>query len=163
MVTKAGVNATKKAANFVKNNEFRSPILLKYEHGRLNSGIPIDQIKLQKPIIKNSTVNPFKINRTHSITGRTATKKVETLIESMKKEGWQGSQIDVFLHNGEYYVLDGHHRVAAAKIVNIDVPINIIIDLKAYNKSWKTVEELINGSCLAGPDKLRLKMSFREG
>jgi hypothetical protein len=48
--------------------------------------------------------------------------KISSLANDMKANGWRGDPIAVFEHGGEKYILDGHHRVAAARLAGIDVP-----------------------------------------
>lgn len=53
----------------------------------------------------------------------------------MKANGWKRDPIAVFEHGGEKYILDGHHRVAAARQAGIDVPYRRIpeADLPKFN------------------------------
>jgi len=83
---------------------------------------------------------------------------VERYTEQMKQKGWIGDPVDVVSHEGNYYLIDGHHRLAAAKRLNIPVPIRIVEDLSSHKCSWNTVEELVQDSLHAGADKLRLKI-----
>uniref|UniRef100_UPI000A06B8B6 ParB N-terminal domain-containing protein n=1 Tax=Saccharomonospora cyanea TaxID=40989 RepID=UPI000A06B8B6 len=46
----------------------------------------------------------------------------------MKQNGWQGDPVSVAKIGDDLYVLDGHHRVAAAKRVRIDVPYRLLSD-----------------------------------
>ncbi|MGB0758157.1 MAG: ParB N-terminal domain-containing protein [Rubripirellula sp.] len=38
------------------------------------------------------------------------------------KIGWQGKPIEVIEHNGYRYVVNGHHRLEAARRAGIEVP-----------------------------------------
>ena len=55
--TQAANNLAKNTTKFIADNEFRSPITYKYEPGRLNSGIPIDLIKPQNPIVPKRNIS----------------------------------------------------------------------------------------------------------
>jgi hypothetical protein len=78
-------------------------------------------------------------------------------MDDMRVNGWQGKPIDVFEHNGSKYILDGHHRVEAARRVGIDVPYNSVpaSNLGAYG--YKTADEVIQAATEAGPVKLRVR------
>jgi hypothetical protein len=106
-------------------------------------------------------VDPFKINRGHSLSGRASIRTVENLITSMSEYGWQGGPIEVAMHEGQYYLLDGHHRLAAAKRSNIKVPIKIVEDIKKHATNWNSLEELVLDSLQAGPDKLRFNFKLK--
>ncbi|WP_369244489.1 ParB N-terminal domain-containing protein [Streptomyces sp. R41] len=62
--------------------------------------------------------------------------------------GWQGDPIEVFEQNNRKYVINGHHRVAAAKKAGIDVQYRSISleEVKAYgyrdadHVTWSAVE-----------------------
>ena len=52
--------------NFVSTNNFRSPLVFQFEGARLNSGLPLDQVKFRKSISKKrDTKNPVADNTAH--------------------------------------------------------------------------------------------------
>ena len=48
----------------------------------------------------------------------------------MKANGYQGAPIKVLESNGERFILDGHHRVQAARRAGIDVPFESVSQLR---------------------------------
>jgi ParB-like chromosome segregation protein Spo0J len=59
---------------------------------------------------------------------------VEEIARSMEENGWDGPPIDVIEGGAGLYVLDGHHRIAAARKAGIKVRVRkvSIKDLPAY-------------------------------
>jgi len=100
-------------------------------------------------------VSPHDLHRTHSISGRTSSRNVNRIAESLMEEGWIGDPIDVIEHEGKMYIVDGHHRLAAAKRVGVDVPVRLINDIASHQSSYKTVVEVIESAIQTGPDRLR--------
>jgi len=107
----------------------------------------------------NTTTDIDLITRTHSISGRGSTRVVKGIIEDMRVNGFNPNYpIDVVISDERYYVVDGHHRLKAAKILGInDIPIKVIENMQAHSSSWNTIEEVVNDSFLCPPDKIRYK------
>jgi RHS repeat-associated protein len=102
-------------------------------------------------------VSPYSLVRTHNISGKTSARNVTKIIESMRSGGWQGGPIEVVEYNGKLYVLDGHHRLFSAKEAPLpSVPVRVV-PFESRPGSWKTLEELLNGSAEVGRDNLRLR------
>ncbi|MBK6693907.1 MAG: ParB N-terminal domain-containing protein [Myxococcales bacterium] len=59
--------------------------------------------------------SPFSFHRLHGLSGGASSRNVAKIERSMNASGWNGPPIKVFEHNGTKYVLDGHHRLAAAR------------------------------------------------
>jgi ParB-like nuclease domain len=76
--------------------------------------------------------------------------KIADLTASMKANGWQGDAISVFEHNGSKYILDGHHRVAAARAAGIEVPYNSIPASRLPEFNYKSVDDVIWSAVEAG-------------
>jgi ParB-like chromosome segregation protein Spo0J len=68
----------------------------------------------------------------------------------MKANGWQGDAISVFEHNGSKYILDGHHRVVAARAAGIEVPYNSIPASRLLEFNYKSVDDVILSAVEAG-------------
>jgi RHS repeat-associated protein len=65
---------------------------------------------------------PHEFTRTHPVSGRAARRKVDDLKANMERDGWKGDPVEAFEHNGEKYILDGHHRVRAARELPDNMP-----------------------------------------
>ena len=105
-----------------------------------------------------TTASPSSLRRTHSIRGRRSSRDVLRMADEMAISGYSGPPIDVVVANGEMFVVDGHHRLKAARISGLDqVPINVVHDIASHPSSWRTVDEVIQDAATVGPDILRDK------
>lgn len=100
------------------------------------------------------TADPFSLNRTETLSGNASRRKVDDLTASMKESGWQGNPIKVAQHNDQRYVLDGHHRVAAAKRAGIQVPYEVVSDEELLASYPGGIDEVIAAWSETGPDRL---------
>lgn len=78
----------------------------------------------------------------------------------MQESGWNGPPIIAFEYNGFRYVLDGHHRVAAAKRAvragaNIQVPYELVLEADLRIFGFRDADHVVQVSCEAVPDRLR--------
>lgn len=62
--------------------------------------------------------------------------------------------IDVAEHNGNLYILDGHHRAAAARQTSTDVIIKLVTDIKKHKGTLNTIEEVLESAANTGHDRL---------
>ncbi|WP_407942150.1 ParB N-terminal domain-containing protein [Nocardiopsis tropica] len=83
------------------------------------------------------------MERTHSIQGNASSRNVCKIADSMKNAGWQGDPVAVVEHGESLLVVDGRHRVTAAKCAGIDVsyvrvelPHRGYQDLNDFLQSW---------------------------
>lgn len=53
------------------------------------------------------------------------------------------------------YIVDGHHRAAAARITGIKIEVNIIHDIENHPSHYESIDEVISNSFSVGRDKLR--------
>ena len=74
----------------------------------------------------------------------------------MKQNGWQGDPAVVFEHKGTKYLIDGHHRTAAARRAGVDVQYKTIPESDLSKFGYKNIEAVIDASSSVRPDKLRL-------
>ena len=74
----------------------------------------------------------------------------------MRTNGWQGAPIDVIELNGQRIVVDGHHRLAAARRAGIDVQYQIV-DPSTVIGSGKhsSIDDILQSRYLVGRDRLR--------
>jgi hypothetical protein len=69
----------------------------------------------------------------------------------MGEHGYKGDPVKVFEHEGEKYVLDGHHRLAAAREANLPtVPFESVPESQLAQYGYGSIEELIWASSEAG-------------
>nr|WP_268808794.1 ParB N-terminal domain-containing protein [Pseudobacteriovorax antillogorgiicola] len=90
------------------------------------------------------------------MSGNKSSKNVKNLIQSMKANGWQGSPISVIEHKGAKYILDGHHRAAAARRAGVNVPYNKVPESGLSSFGYKSIDDVIQAASEAGPNRLRL-------
>ncbi|MET7655052.1 polymorphic toxin-type HINT domain-containing protein [Streptomyces sp. NPDC005486] len=72
-------------------------------------------------LVHNCSVSPHELERTEQLGGAYDRESVDRIAESMSSDGWVGEPIEVLEHVNRRYVINGHHRVAAAKRAGIDV------------------------------------------
>ncbi|WP_176240354.1 RHS repeat-associated core domain-containing protein, partial [Pseudomonas sp. R35(2017)] len=93
--------------------------------------------------------------RTHAIVGKGSTKRVEKLRQDMRTVGYDNEfPIDVAEHNGNLYILDGHHRAAAARQTSTNVTINLVTNIKEHKGILNTIEEVLESAANTGHDRL---------
>ncbi|MFF8279992.1 RHS repeat-associated core domain-containing protein [Streptomyces lateritius] len=100
------------------------------------------------------TADPYSLKRTEALSGNASKRNVDNLTASMKEGGWQGDPIKVAQKNGELYILDGHHRVAAAKRAGIEVPYQVVPEEELLARYSGGIDEVTTAWAEVGPDKL---------
>jgi len=53
------------------------------------------------------------------------------------------------------YIIDGHHRAAAARLTGTQVKVNVVTDIVIHPSSYMSIEEVSNDSLFVGRDNLR--------
>ncbi len=92
---------------------------------------------VRKATTSVQNISPYKITKTHSLT--LSKKKYAELVESIRKNGIT-EPIKYVEHNGTKYVVDGHHRLQAAKDLKLkDIPAEKV---SLPYKGYKTVTDL---------------------
>ena len=92
---------------------------------------------VRKATTSVQNISPYKITKTHSLT--LSKKKYAELVESIRKNGIT-EPIKYVEHNGTKYVVDGHHRLQAAKDLKLkDIPVEKV---SLPYKGYKTVTDL---------------------
>jgi hypothetical protein len=96
--------------------------------------------------------SPAELARTHEIGGNRSSKNVQEIMNSMRSDGYQGDPISVYEHDGQKYVVDGHHRLAAAKRVGLkQIPFTKVgLPFRGY----RTLDDVLEA---VPPDNLRNK------
>ena len=73
----------------------------------------------------------------------------------MRTDGWLDEPVEVVEHNGQLYIINGHHRVEAARRAGIEVQYKIVgLEVMAkYN--YHNIEDVLRASSEAGLNRLR--------
>jgi YD repeat-containing protein len=71
---------------------------------------------------------------------------VESLADSMKCSGWVGDPIKVFERNGTLYILDGHHRYAAARAAGIKVRYQRVTEAELKGYGYDSADDVIDAA-----------------
>ncbi|WP_079056293.1 polymorphic toxin-type HINT domain-containing protein [Streptomyces caeruleatus] len=100
------------------------------------------------------TADPFSFRRTEALSGKGSIKNVDSLTASMRENGWQGDPIWVANVGGDLYILNGHHRVAAAKRAGINVPYRILPDEEIRARYPGGADDITTAWAEVGPDRL---------
>lgn len=72
-----------------------------------------------------------------------------------KANGWQGDAISAIEIDGQKYILDGHHRVAAAQQAGVQVQYNLIDSKDLSNFGYDSIDDVIITYSEAGSNRLR--------
>ena len=103
-------------------------------------------------------MDPNTLTRTHTIEGKNSTRRVENIADDMRTNGYNSSEpIDVVVHEDNIYIVDGHHRAAAARRTGTPVDINIIPhdQLPNHHSSYNSIDDVVNSAnSVTGADRL---------
>jgi hypothetical protein len=97
-------------------------------------------------------VSPSQLERTHGIGGNESSRTVMEIRDSMRQGGWQGAPVSVYEHGGRRYIVDGHHRIAAARRAGLEQVPYQVVDLPF--RGYRTLDDVLE---LPSPDNLRHK------
>ncbi len=114
-------------------------------------------IKEEKVINEVSSTMPYNLNSTHDISGNASSRVVGDYMRDIKLEN-KIEPIEVAQINQENYVLDGHHRVEAAKRTNSSVNFNVVPEKEYPAFGYSSKEAIINANANAAPNKLNNKL-----
>ena len=73
----------------------------------------------------------------------------------MRQDGYVGNGIDVVEHNGQRYIVDGHHRAAAARRTGTNVNVNVVDDIANHPSEYNSVNDVVRAADSVGLDRLR--------
>jgi uncharacterized protein (DUF1015 family) len=118
-----------------------------------SDGAQVDEDEPKLPEIAHN-IDPKTLKRVHTIEGKTSTKTVEDYKNKMRNGYDPTDPIKVIEHDGNLYILDGHHRAAAARQTSTNVTIKLINDLKAYNGALRSIEDILESANNVGLDRL---------
>jgi hypothetical protein len=98
---------------------------------------------------------PWDFIRTHDVSGASSRRKVAAIAQSMRTSGWKGSPIAVLEHNGQKYILDGHHRTLAARQSETVVAYRAVSPRELPHFGYHSIDEVLQAAAEAGPVRLR--------
>ncbi|WP_210559093.1 MULTISPECIES: RHS repeat-associated core domain-containing protein, partial [unclassified Pseudomonas] len=116
-------------------------------------GAKVDEGEPKLPTIAHN-IDPKTLKRVHTIEGKTSTRTVEDYKNKMRNGYGPTDPITVIEHDGNLYILDGHHRAAAARQTSTNVTIKLITDLKTYNGALRSIEDVLESANNVGLDRL---------
>ncbi|MBX3473994.1 MAG: ParB N-terminal domain-containing protein [Planctomycetes bacterium] len=93
-------------------------------------------------VIEEATTET-KFRSTDSTYSQSSQDAIADLTSSMKCKGWVGDAIKVYEHDGVLYILDGHHRVAAAKAAGVAVTFEKVTLDEIRKFGFQTIDDLI--------------------
>ncbi|MFN8444518.1 MAG: polymorphic toxin-type HINT domain-containing protein [Caldilineaceae bacterium] len=101
----------------------------------------------------------------HGLSGDSATKSIIKLADEMKVNGFGNlDPIKIIEHNGQKIVVDGHHRLAAARLAKVDVPYEVVDEAWIItNTGWKSVDEVVQSAGQANGIRLNQHMVKKAG
>lgn len=80
---------------------------------------------------------------------------MDSISDTYRQDGFVGDAIDVVEHNGQRYIIDGHHRAASARRTGTQVDINIVDDIANHPSSYNNINDVLDAAGSVGPDSLR--------
>ena len=110
-----------------------------------------------RPALALSKAPAYAFSRTHGLAGKADSRIVQGIMDDMRCNGWNGDPIKVLEHCGERFILDGHHRVEAARRLGIEVPFESVPPTNLCQYGYESVDQVVTSSCEAGPVKLNVK------
>lgn len=100
-------------------------------------------------------VHPGTLNRTHALSGKGSTKRVENIAKDMREGGFDPNfPIDVAQKEEKLYILDGHHRASAARQTATKVIINLVRNIARHKGTLNSIDEVLESSSNVGHDRL---------
>ncbi|KAE9644616.1 RHS repeat-associated core domain-containing protein, partial [Pseudomonas sp. PB106] len=121
-----------------------------------SDGVKVDEGGPILPAIAHN-IDPKTLKRVHTIEGKNSTRTVEDYKNKMRNGYDPADPIDVIEHEGSLYILNGHHRAAAARQTSTNVTIKLITDLQAYNGALRSIEDVLESANNVGLDRLEHK------
>jgi len=100
-------------------------------------------------------IDPSILLRTHSLSGKGSTKRVENIAKDMRETGFHADfPIDVAENKGKLYILDGHHRASAARQTSTRVIIQLVRDIARHKGALNSIDEVLESASNVGHDRL---------
>jgi len=104
----------------------------------------------------SSAASPSAFSRTEALSGRASSRQVSEMADAMRATDWDGPPIRVVEANGRRYVVDGHHRLEAARRAGIDVPYEVVDPATVIGPGqWSSLDDIIQDANSVGGNRLR--------
>ncbi|WP_460766446.1 RHS repeat-associated core domain-containing protein [Mariniluteicoccus flavus] len=114
------------------------------------------KVSLGKAANSVRSAAPSTLTRAEVLRGRASQRTVNEIAESMRVNGWQGAPIDVVELNGQRVVVDGHHRLAAARRAGIDVQYRVVDPSTVIGPGrYTSIDDILQSTYSVGRDRLR--------
>ena len=97
------------------------------------------------------------LRKTHSIRGKSDSRRVQAILAQMTQIGWDGPPIAVTEYGGEKYILDGHHRTFAARKAEVLVHYRIVSLEELTEYGYNSIEEVVRAHAESGFNRIRLR------
>lgn len=101
---------------------------------------------------KSAPAHAFR--RTESLRGKASARRIAAIEVLLRTGGWVLEPVDALEIRGELYILDGHHRVAAARRAGVEVVYRLAEadDLSRFR--FASVEEVRVAHAEVAPNRL---------
>jgi hypothetical protein len=108
---------------------------------KLLTGVTVGVMGLQS---LSRGVNPANLRRTHPTRRTNSTKIIDDLAADMKANGFNHRYpIEVFEYKGSLYIMNGHHRVAAANKAGVTVSVRrLTFEEASSSYGWTSAEAI---------------------
>ncbi len=127
------------------------------EHAQLSDGpsVVFDLVGVAANSVRSAAPSTF--TRAEALSGRGSSRAVDNYAASMRSNGWEGiAPIDVVELQGSRIVVDGHHRLAAARRVGIDVQYRVVDPASVIGPGrYSSIDDILRATCSVGRDNLR--------
>ncbi len=91
------------------------------------------------------TASPYDLKPTHPVGQNGVSRRnIDIIARSMKEDGYIGEPVKVVEHDGMLLLVDGHHRVRAAKLAGLEEVPYEVVDLP-WNTSYRTIDDVLDG------------------
>ncbi|GAA5112331.1 LamG-like jellyroll fold domain-containing protein [Haloechinothrix salitolerans] len=106
---------------------------------------------------------PHDLRRTEALSGNASRKRVDKFTKMMKSGQWPGGPVLVAQDKNSLYIVDGHHRVAAAKRARVHVPYSVASQERVNELYRDGMEQVVRMWAEVGPDRIHNPYRKRPG
>jgi hypothetical protein len=100
-----------------------------------------EQNAVEDAVRPDGFARPSELERTHEIGGNASSRRVVEIRDSLAREGWKGNPVSIVEHDGWKYVVDGHHRLAAARRAGVEqIPYKVV---ELPFRGYRTLDDVL--------------------